>query len=149
MRKTTTITIPCTLIRNEDKNNNNNISVDQILCGPSLLIIEKKIDSSINFFRLANLTKFSIFSLRKFGKFRQILGGTIPEMKLIPQLPMTVRHILMSINLDDRFGGNQVLKSIPFKRKIKNRIFWIYGSGFFIPVEKSCLQEVNERAKEE
>ena len=36
------------------------------------LIIEKKIDNSIDFLRHADEIKFSIFSLRKLGKFRQI-----------------------------------------------------------------------------
>ena len=33
---------------------------------------------------------------------------------------------------NDRFGGNQVLKSIPLKRNIGNIILWISRSGSLI-----------------
>ena len=41
------------------------------------------------------------------------------------------------VNKKKRSGENQVLKLIPSKCKIGNRILWISRSGFFMAVKKS------------
>ena len=86
-------------------------------------VVKKKIDNSIDFFRLADETKFSVFSV---GKLGQIRVSTIPGTKLIPY-----NYDAHKKNSDDRFGGYCVSNSILSKHKIGNRIFWISRSGFF------------------
>ena len=89
-----------------------------------------------------------------FEEFEQV------DLSLVPNEAGSEIPTIVTYDYETPFDVNQkkknwtigsavwrVLKWIPSKRKIGNRIFQI--SFFFIAVENTCFQVVNERAKEE
>ena len=101
----------------------------------------KKFDNSINFLSHADETKFSIFSLKKIARVRQILSCNEPRHKTFTIASYHHKLPFVTLFLDHWFGGNLVLQLNIQNRKLGNKDMLIFRLVFVLQLEASASRK--------